>query len=88
MGRFIFGVKTTGIFCVPSCRAGTPNVRMWCFLIRGTRPKESGFRACLRCKPKSIGEADPQIEKMVKICGLLESEDLYSLDDLAATTWA
>jgi len=42
-----------------------------------------GLRACLRCKPRTDEAVDPQVEKILKVCALLDSDDLYSLEDLA-----
>lgn len=82
-GAFYLGVKTTGIYCRPSCRARTPKRENVAFFTTSEAAELSGLRACLRCKPKSSEKVDPQIVKILKACELLESEDLYSLDDLA-----
>ncbi|MGD9587722.1 MAG: bifunctional DNA-binding transcriptional regulator/O6-methylguanine-DNA methyltransferase Ada [Pyrinomonadaceae bacterium] len=82
-GAFYLGVKTTGIYCRPSCRARTPKRENVAFFTTWADAERSGLRACLRCKPKNAAAADPQVEKMLKVCELLESEDLYSLEDLA-----
>jgi AraC family transcriptional regulator of adaptative response / DNA-3-methyladenine glycosylase II len=50
-GFFVLAVKTTGIYCRPSCPALTPkpgNVR---FLPSAAAAQRAGFRACLRCRP-------------------------------------
>jgi AraC family transcriptional regulator of adaptative response / DNA-3-methyladenine glycosylase II len=50
-GRFILGVMTTGIYCLPSCAARPPkpeNVRLF---ITETEAKAAGLRACKRCRP-------------------------------------
>ncbi|HJW95278.1 MAG TPA: Ada metal-binding domain-containing protein, partial [Thermoanaerobaculia bacterium] len=50
-GRFFFAVRTTGIYCRPSCPARRPlrdNVRF--FVSRGDA-ETAGFRACQRCRP-------------------------------------
>ena len=50
-GRFVAAVRTTGIFCRPSCRARKPlptNVR---FLTDAAAARAAGYRACLRCHP-------------------------------------
>jgi len=51
-GQFVFAVKTTGIYCRPSCPARRPlrkNVR---FFANCEEAEAAGFRACLRCKPR------------------------------------
>ncbi len=82
-GAFYLGVKTTGIYCRPSCRARTPKRENVAFFPSWADAEKYGLRACLRCKPRSGGSADPQIEKILRVCELLGSEDLYSLEDLA-----
>ncbi len=50
-GRFIVAVKTTGIYCRPSCRSRQPkrvNVR---FFAGPAEARAAGFRACKRCTP-------------------------------------
>ncbi len=83
-GAFYLGVKTTGIYCKPSCRARTPKRENVAFFASWKAAEKYGLRACLRCKPKNVDAIDPQVEKIMRACELLESEDLYSLDDLAA----
>lgn len=83
-GAFYLGVKTTGIYCRPSCRARTPKRENVAFFPSWSDAEKYGLRACLRCKPKNGEAVDPQVGKILKVCELLESEDLYSLEDLAA----
>ena len=83
-GAFFLGVKTTGIYCKPSCRARLPkreNVEFYRTLEAAER---SGFRACLRCRPATVKAADPQVAKVLRACELIERDELFSLDDLAA----
>ena len=54
-GVFVGAVKTTGIYCKPSCPARHPlpcNVE---YFADGTEARAAGYRACLRCKPDEIG---------------------------------
>ncbi|MEZ7003458.1 AlkA N-terminal domain-containing protein [Streptomyces sp. AD55] len=53
-GAFFFAVRTTGIYCRPSCPAVTPkrdNVR---FFRTAAAAQGSGFRACRRCRPDAV----------------------------------
>ena len=55
-GEFFFGVKTTGIFCRPSCAARRPlrqNVR---FYQTAEEAEKAGLRPCLRCHPLDRSE--------------------------------
>lgn len=52
-GTFVFAVRTTGVYCRPSCpsrRARRENVR---FFATPAEAEGAGFRACLRCTPKA-----------------------------------
>ncbi len=51
-GAFYFAVRTTGIFCRPSCSSRPPKRENVSFFITPGEAEDAGFRACLRCKPK------------------------------------
>jgi AraC family transcriptional regulator, regulatory protein of adaptative response / DNA-3-methyladenine glycosylase II len=50
-GWFFCGVKTTGIYCRPSCPARTPKRENVRFLATAAAAQGAGFRACKRCRP-------------------------------------
>jgi AraC family transcriptional regulator, regulatory protein of adaptative response / methylated-DNA-[protein]-cysteine methyltransferase len=82
-GRFFYAVKTTGIYCRPSCPSRRPkerdNVQ---FFEDHVSAERAGFRACLRCKPR---ETSAQMALLERVCAILRSaEELVSLDALAA----
>ena len=54
-GRVIGAVKTTGIYCKPSCPAKRPKREHVEFFATGEEAREAGYRACLRCKPDEVG---------------------------------
>ncbi len=83
-GVFFLGVRTTGIYCRPSCRARLPKRENIAFFPSWQAAESNGLRACLRCKPKEHTFADPKIEKILRACEILEAEDPCSLDELAA----
>lgn len=82
-GTFYLGVKTTGIYCRPSCRARTPKRENTAFYSSWKEAERSGLRACLRCRPKSASLLDPQVGKVVEACRLLEANDPITLEELA-----
>ena len=51
-GRFFTGVKTTGIFCRPSCPARTPKSGNITFYPHAASALAAGFRPCRRCRPE------------------------------------
>ena len=52
-GRFVAAVRTTGIFCRPSCRARKPLPKNVTFLADAAGARAAGYRACLRCHPEA-----------------------------------
>lgn len=52
-GRFFVGVKTTGIFCRPVCKARLPLEENVSYLASAHQAVELGFRPCLLCRPDS-----------------------------------
>lgn len=50
-GRFVAAVRTTGIFCRPSCRVRKPLPKNVAFLADAADARAAGYRACLRCHP-------------------------------------
>ena len=55
-GRFVFAVRTTGIFCRPSCPSRRPRRDSVEFFAGPREAERAGYRACLRCKPTQISE--------------------------------
>jgi AraC family transcriptional regulator of adaptative response / DNA-3-methyladenine glycosylase II len=50
-GCFITAVKTTGIYCRPSCPAMTPKQHNVEFFVTAAAAQQHGYRACKRCRP-------------------------------------
>lgn len=59
-GIFYIGVRTTGIFCRPSCPARTPNPENRLYFPTAKEAVFSGFRPCKRCRPLSAGGTPPE----------------------------
>ncbi len=57
-GRFVFGVRTTGIYCRPSCPARRPNRENVAFFATPDLARSGGFRPCRRCEPDGLAR-DP-----------------------------
>lgn len=53
-GQFFTGVRTTGIYCRPSCPAMTPKAHNVDFYPSAAAAFEAGFRACRRCRPDAV----------------------------------
>jgi AraC family transcriptional regulator of adaptative response / DNA-3-methyladenine glycosylase II len=53
-GQFILAVRTTGIYCRPSCPATTPKRRNVEFYVTAAAAQAAGYRACRRCLPDAV----------------------------------
>lgn len=83
-GRFWFSVKTTGVYCRPSCPARLPKRENVAFYDSTTGAEKAGFRACKRCDPKGDGLASRHAEAVAKACRMIEeAEEFPNLDELA-----
>lgn len=65
-GRFFYGVKTTGIFCRPSCKSKSPKRENVIFFDTLEQAENSGLRPCKRCRP-DLAEFQPLKEAAEKI---------------------
>ena len=70
-GEFVFAVSTTGVYCRPSCPARRPRRENVTFFSRPQQAEQAGFRACLRCRPRSVS-GDPQSDLAKEICRYIE----------------
>ncbi|MEN3929846.1 bifunctional DNA-binding transcriptional regulator/O6-methylguanine-DNA methyltransferase Ada [Microvirga sp. W0021] len=84
-GTFIYAVKTTGIYCRPSCPSKLPKAENVTFFDSWQEAEQAGYRACMRCKPNQESVAERNGRLVAKACRLLEeSAGDLKLDDLAA----
>jgi methylphosphotriester-DNA--protein-cysteine methyltransferase len=87
-GHFIYSVKSTRIYCRPTCPGRLARRANVGFYATPLEAEAAGFRACKRCKPNTVLE-DPQERAVEKACVLideaLENEDASALrlQDLA-----
>lgn len=88
-GLFFVGVKTTGIYCRPVCRARTPGRDRCLFFKTAAQAEEAGFRSCFRCRPELAPGAAPvdALSRVVAAAMRLIEEGALShdrtIDDLA-----
>ncbi len=69
-GRFYFGVKTTGVFCRPSCAARRPLRKNVSFYRTAAEAEDAGFRPCRRCRPLDR-EEDTRVDQMRELCDFI-----------------
>ena len=70
-GKFVFAVASTGVYCRPSCAARRPRRENVTFYSRPEQAEKAGFRACLRCRPRSAS-GNPQSDLAKEICRYIE----------------
>ncbi len=70
-GKFIFAVASTGVYCRPSCAARRPRRQNVTFFTRPEQAEKAGFRACLRCRPKTLS-GHPPSDSAKAVCRYIE----------------
>jgi AraC family transcriptional regulator of adaptative response/methylated-DNA-[protein]-cysteine methyltransferase len=81
-GRVIGAVKTTGIYCKPSCPARRPKREHVDFYSSAEEARSAGYRPCLRCKPDEVGRDREAVAQAVKL--IEQAEETPQLAELAA----
>jgi AraC family transcriptional regulator of adaptative response/methylated-DNA-[protein]-cysteine methyltransferase len=83
-GLFYYAVKTTGIYCRPSCGARTPNPENVTFHRTAEAAEQAGFRPCKRCKPDQTSRSAQRAALVAELCRSIETADTVpSLGELA-----
>jgi AraC family transcriptional regulator, regulatory protein of adaptative response / methylated-DNA-[protein]-cysteine methyltransferase len=83
-GLFWFSVKTTGVYCRPSCPSRPPYRENVTFYESPEEAEKAGFRACKRCDPKGPGLASQHAKSVAIACRMIkESDEFPSLKQLA-----
>ena len=84
-GKFVFAVKTTSIYCRPSCPARRPLRENVSFFRSPDAAERSGYRECRRCRPRSESGADARLVR--EACRLIvkraEAEEALLIADIA-----
>ena len=85
-GSFVYAVRSTGVYCRPSCPSRRPRRDRVAFFETPDAAREAGFRACLRCRPDTTeAAADPWVEKIRRACVYLSNVEGHpALATLAA----
>jgi AraC family transcriptional regulator of adaptative response/methylated-DNA-[protein]-cysteine methyltransferase len=61
-GQFVYAVKTTGIYCRPSCASRPPLRDNVTFFARPAQAEAEGYRPCKRCRPQEVNIPNPQAQ--------------------------
>jgi AraC family transcriptional regulator of adaptative response/methylated-DNA-[protein]-cysteine methyltransferase len=85
-GTFFYAVKTTGIYCRPSCPSRTAKPKNVTFYATCADAEVAGYRACRRCHPNGQSLAEASTAVVADACRQIEeAEELPKLDQLAAS---
>src|SRR6516162_5894613 len=83
-GKFLYGVRTTGVYCRPGCTSRLPLRKNTLFFETRAEAEAAGLRACKRCRPADGSTASRHIAAIEKACALLQrSEAMPTLAELA-----
>jgi len=75
-GQFYFSVRTTGVYCRPSCPARRALRENVAFHSSCEAAEAAGFRACKRCRPREASQSERHAAMVASACALIErSED-------------
>ena len=80
-GRVIGAVKSTGIYCKPSCPARRPKRENVEFFASGEEASAAGYRPCLRCKPDEVARDREAVARAVNL--IEAAEEAPTLDEVA-----
>jgi AraC family transcriptional regulator of adaptative response/methylated-DNA-[protein]-cysteine methyltransferase len=67
-GAFVYAVRSTGIYCRPSCPSRRPRRPHVAFFPLPEAAERAGFRSCLRCRPRTVRPRDAQAERVQEVC--------------------
>jgi AraC family transcriptional regulator, regulatory protein of adaptative response / methylated-DNA-[protein]-cysteine methyltransferase len=74
-GKFFYSVKTTGVYCRPSCAARLAKPENVRFHLTCAEAERAGFRPCKRCKPDQSSLVERHVAKVAEACRLIEAAD-------------
>jgi AraC family transcriptional regulator of adaptative response/methylated-DNA-[protein]-cysteine methyltransferase len=83
-GRFVYAVRSTGVYCRASCPSRRPRRTQVVFYPVPEAAERCGYRPCRRCRPHQTVGTDPHVELVRRVCRHIEThlEDAITLDAL------
>lgn len=83
-GRFVFSVRSTGVYCRPNCPARRPSRGNVAFHVDPSAAEAAGFRPCKRCSPKGPSPREQLDALVAAACDLLDrAQKPLTLEELA-----
>jgi AraC family transcriptional regulator of adaptative response/methylated-DNA-[protein]-cysteine methyltransferase len=80
-GAFVYAVRSTGIYCRPSCPSRKPRREQVVFFPLPEAAEQKGFRACQRCRPRATRLHDSRSEAVALVCRQIEAQIRNEDDD-------
>ncbi|MHB2167171.1 bifunctional DNA-binding transcriptional regulator/O6-methylguanine-DNA methyltransferase Ada [Alsobacter sp. R-9] len=74
-GTFVYGVRTTGVYCRPSCPSRTARRENVRFYADGTQARAAGLRACKRCRPDEEDTEAVNSARIARACRMIDEAD-------------
>ncbi|MBI4421074.1 MAG: bifunctional DNA-binding transcriptional regulator/O6-methylguanine-DNA methyltransferase Ada, partial [Gemmatimonadetes bacterium] len=87
-GAFVYAVRSTGVYCRPSCASRRPRRERVTFFTRPTDAERAGYRPCRRCHPRDAKLGDREVSLTVRVCRAIETarNGRLTLDALSRMT--
>lgn len=81
---FVYGVRSTRIYCRPSCPSRKPRRQNVLFFPTPEAAERAGFRPCQRCRPHDVARTDSRVDVVRRVCRYIDEhrEDRLSLAEL------
>ncbi|HXJ32045.1 MAG TPA: bifunctional DNA-binding transcriptional regulator/O6-methylguanine-DNA methyltransferase Ada [Gemmatimonadales bacterium] len=73
-GDFVYAVRSTGIYCRPSCPSRRPRRTLVQFFPIPEAAEAAGFRACRRCHPGQVQPHDPAVALVREVCRVIDAQ--------------
>ncbi len=74
-GAFVYAVRSTGIYCRPTCPSRRPRRESVLFFSDVTAARRAQFRPCLRCHPGPANALDPNLEMVRRLCDYIQNQE-------------
>ncbi len=74
-GQFFYSVRTTGVYCRPSCGSRTPRPENVRFFLTAAAAEAAGFRPCQRCRPDQGSPNAQHVELVATLCRQIASAE-------------
>jgi AraC family transcriptional regulator of adaptative response/methylated-DNA-[protein]-cysteine methyltransferase len=72
-GEFVYAVRTTGVYCRPSCASRQPRRENVLYYPSPLAAKRAGFRPCKRCRPDRKSSTNHHADVVVRACRSIEA---------------